>query len=196
MNKSREIYLARNRTKRQCKVFTFEAMKSAAEDMAFKLYGKRSFSLACHMALYKLLRDNGFIDLRKLLMNPNSPDNEFMLSSKRGKRTHIKSDIKNPCQLHPIRTKQLNHNLIKNHGIDINEKQNILKAQDYKCAICKRDFVKKPDYYMSVDHNHITGKIRGIICGNCNKGIGFLMADYGVDLLKNAINYIESYVSY
>jgi hypothetical protein len=61
------IYLSRNRTKRQCKVFTFDAMKNAAEALAEKKFGKRSFSLCCHMALYKYLRDNGFIDLRKLL---------------------------------------------------------------------------------------------------------------------------------
>ena len=67
MNKSREIYLTRNRTKRQYKVFTFESMRGAAVDYAKKKYGKASFSLACHMALYKELRAQGFIDLRKLL---------------------------------------------------------------------------------------------------------------------------------
>jgi hypothetical protein len=46
-------------------------MREAAEDMALKLYGKASFSLACHMALYKDLRAHGFIDLRKLLSNNN-----------------------------------------------------------------------------------------------------------------------------
>jgi hypothetical protein len=67
MNKSREIYLARNRTKRQCKVFTFEAMKNAGSELALKLYGKKSFSLFCHMSAYKELRRHNFIDLRKLL---------------------------------------------------------------------------------------------------------------------------------
>lgn len=66
-NKSREIYIARNRTKRQCKVFTFEAMKNAGQELALKLYGKKSFSLFCHMAAYKELRKHNFIDLRKLL---------------------------------------------------------------------------------------------------------------------------------
>jgi hypothetical protein len=67
MNKSQEIYFARNRTKRQYKIFTFEAMRLAAIDYAKKKYGKASFSLAAHMALYKELRACGFIDLRKLL---------------------------------------------------------------------------------------------------------------------------------
>lgn len=67
MNKSRQIYIARNRTKRQYKMFTFQAMHDAAVDFAEKNFRKRSFSLAVHMALYKMLRENGFVDLRKLL---------------------------------------------------------------------------------------------------------------------------------
>jgi hypothetical protein len=67
MNKSQQIYLARNKHKKQYKVFTFEAMRDAAIEYSFKKYGKASFSLAAHMALYKELRNNGFINLRKLL---------------------------------------------------------------------------------------------------------------------------------
>jgi len=51
MNKSREIYLARNRTKRQYKMFTFQAMHDKALDYSEERFGKRSFSLAVHMAL-------------------------------------------------------------------------------------------------------------------------------------------------
>jgi hypothetical protein len=67
MNKSQEVYFSRNKTKRQYKVFTFEAIRSSAIEYAKKKYGKASFSLAAHMALYKMLRDAGFINLRKLL---------------------------------------------------------------------------------------------------------------------------------
>jgi hypothetical protein len=67
ISKSRDLYLASNRAKRRYRVYTFAAMRKCAEDMAEKLYGKKSFSLACHMALYKDLRAHGFIDLRKLL---------------------------------------------------------------------------------------------------------------------------------
>ena len=61
------ILAARNSVKRQFKVFTFEAIRNAGREYAFNKYGKRSFSLAAHMALYKELRANGFINLRKLL---------------------------------------------------------------------------------------------------------------------------------
>lgn len=62
-----DIYIGRNRNKVQCKIFTYDAMKSAALALSKKKYGRKSFSLVAHMALYKMLRDEGFIDLRKLL---------------------------------------------------------------------------------------------------------------------------------
>ena len=67
MNKSQEIYYARNRTKRQYKMFTFQAIHDKALECSEKLYGKKSFSLIAHMAVYKFIRDKGFIDLCKLL---------------------------------------------------------------------------------------------------------------------------------
>ena len=48
-------------------MYTFDAMINAGREYALKKYGKASLSLAAHMALYKELRANGFIDLRKLL---------------------------------------------------------------------------------------------------------------------------------
>ena len=59
----------------------------------------------------------------------------------------------------------------------------ILEKQEFKCPICRKDITKN----LSVDHDHITGKIRGLICNKCNLAIGNaedsperlrLMADY------------------
>lgn len=44
----------------------------------------------------------------------------------------------------------------------------MLWLQDNKCAICER-----PDPNQ-VDHDHATGKVRGILCGPCNRAIGLL----------------------
>ena len=41
---------------------------------------------------------------------------------------------------------------------------------------------------VAIDHNHVTGEIRGLLCNACNKGIGFLNDD--IRLLKNAIKYL------
>ena len=41
---------------------------------------------------------------------------------------------------------------------------------------------------LEIDHNHITGKIRGLLCGLCNKGLGLFRDNSG--LLERAMNYL------
>ena len=43
----------------------------------------------------------------------------------------------------------------------------ILKQQNYKCAICKKPY-EKENRRLSIDHNHKTGYIRGLLCNFCN----------------------------
>ena len=52
------------------------------------------------------------------------------------------------------------------------------------CAIC---LVGKPEH---VDHDHVTGKIRGVLCFNCNGGLGQFKDR--VDVIRNAVTYLEA----
>ena len=54
------------------------------------------------------------------------------------------------------------------YGITGDEFRKIIEQQGLKCPICTRSIEKN----LSVDHDHATGKIRGIICNNCNLSIG------------------------
>jgi len=56
------------------------------------------------------------------------------------------------------------------YGISEGQFQAMLLAQNNCCACCRDAFVKEPH----VDHNHKTGVVRALLCGPCNKGIGFL----------------------
>ncbi len=78
--------------------------------------------------------------------------------------------------------------LKQNFGITIEEYQNIFDSQSGACAICKRhqSFFKTR---LNVDHRHSDGLVRGLLCGNCNRGIGFL--EDSSEYLKSAINYLE-----
>lgn len=56
------------------------------------------------------------------------------------------------------------------------------------CAICKKhksNFTRA----LAVDHCHTTGKIRGLLCTNCNRALGNIKDS--IDNLKNAIEYLE-----
>ncbi len=67
----------------------------------------------------------------------------------------------------------------------------ILKSQDYKCAICKVED-SELNRVLSVDHDHSTGKIRGLLCHHCNTGLGLFRDN--PELLRRAISYLETSV--
>lgn len=66
----------------------------------------------------------------------------------------------------------------------------LFKRQNGCCAICgvKQD---KLSYSLAVDHNHKTGVVRGLLCHNCNQGLGDFKSDDGINLLQIAISYIK-----
>jgi hypothetical protein len=89
-----------------------------------------------------------------------------------------------------------NRQLKQNFGIDLNEYNEILKKQKYVCAICNQPETracntKGATQELAVDHCHKTQKIRGLLCCNCNTGIGLLKESKSV--LENAINYLEKH---
>lgn len=68
----------------------------------------------------------------------------------------------------------------------------MLKEQSGVCAICglpETGTNKGNIINMAVDHDHKTGKIRGLLCSKCNRGLGMFYDD--TDRLQSAINYIE-----
>lgn len=75
--------------------------------------------------------------------------------------------------------------------LDVDFKE-MLSAQGNKCAVCSREFTKtcRKDT-PHVDHCHTTGKIRGLLCGPCNSGIGHLQDSLLVIL--NAAEYLKKY---
>lgn len=64
----------------------------------------------------------------------------------------------------------------------------MLESQNNCCAICgsHQDNFKRQ---LCVDHNHETGKARGLLCDACNGGIGKLKDS--IELLEKAINYLK-----
>lgn len=82
------------------------------------------------------------------------------------------------------------YSLRTRYGITSADYEELLKAQDYKCAICEREQCKTGRNF-AVDHNHETNKIRGLLCSNCNVGIGNLKDS--IPLLRKSIDYLEKY---
>ena len=70
--------------------------------------------------------------------------------------------------------------ILKNkYGISLQEYNLLLKKQDNKCASCFQlesaiDSRLGRIRALAVDHNHFTGKVRGLLCTGCNAAIGFI----------------------
>lgn len=64
-----------------------------------------------------------------------------------------------------------------------------LAAQDNKCAICRKPNPSKKRCF-AVDHEHSTGRIRGILCYNCNR---LLHAFDNIDLYNKIMDYLKKY---
>ncbi len=61
--------------------------------------------------------------------------------------------------------------LKKNYGIAYVHYLELLKQQEGKCAICKR-VPDQTEHSLGIDHCHETGVVRGLLCSNCNVGLG------------------------
>ena len=57
------------------------------------------------------------------------------------------------------------------------------------CAICKGEEPSDFKGRLSIDHDHSSGKIRGLLCMKCNSGLGMFNDDE--DILLNAIKYLK-----
>lgn len=63
-------------------------------------------------------------------------------------------------------------NLYYKYGITLKEYDEMLESQGNACAICGKT-PEENGKRLYVDHNHKTGKVRGLLCANCNKALGF-----------------------
>lgn len=83
-----------------------------------------------------------------------------------------------------------------NYGCTNDELDAMFATQQGKCAICQMPEVtthKGRPRQLSVDHDHVTGKIRALLCVACNTGLGFLRDDPAV--LEAAIAYLDAHAA-
>jgi hypothetical protein len=84
---------------------------------------------------------------------------------------------------------RLQYDLKRKYDLSLEGYFALLEEQEGKCAICGNIFCDSNERRLCVDHNHETGKVRGLLCFNCNTGLGKFNDDLG--LLKKTIVYLE-----
>jgi len=81
-------------------------------------------------------------------------------------------------------------NLRIRYGINLNQYNAMLEIQNHKCAVCNLD-TRKLKRKLYVDHCHISGKVRKLLCLQCNTALGMLKED--INTIENLKNYIKEY---
>lgn len=111
---------------------------------------------------------------------------EYQKNYREKNKEEIKSKRKNDKEYN------INARLKNKYSLTVNEVIEILQSQDNKCSNkqCGKD-LPFPDRATHIDHNHETGKIRGILCHNCNVAAGFLKDD--IKIIRGLADYLESH---
>jgi hypothetical protein len=74
------------------------------------------------------------------------------------------------------------------YGIPLEEYNKVFQEQAGNCKLCGlHQSVLR--YSLAVDHNHKSGQIRGLLCSNCNTGLGLFKDD--ISLLQKATQYLR-----
>lgn len=85
-----------------------------------------------------------------------------------------------------LRRGNLNRAYRYKYGITRDEKQKLFESQESKCACCgSRDSGNRNGW--SLDHDHITGEVRGVVCHSCNVALG---------AVKDSILHLELLITY
>jgi len=71
--------------------------------------------------------------------------------------------------------------------ITLSQHKDLINKQKNLCAICGKQEKNKA---LAIDHNHLTGKIRGLLCQKCNRGIGCFNDE--TFLVQNAYGYLKT----
>jgi hypothetical protein len=107
-------------------------------------------------------------------------------NSKDGRHTYCKQchNARGRETIQRLHGNSRHYHLKKRYGIGADEFDELVRLQGGVCAICGRD---NPEH---VDHSHETGEVRGILCFNCNGGLGQFRDS--VDALRAAALYLEA----
>jgi hypothetical protein len=77
----------------------------------------------------------------------------------------------------------------REYGLTEEQYNNMILSQNNLCAICSQPSTRT----LNIDHNHETGKVRGLLCTNCNLGIGNFQDS--LIYLQNAVNYLNHHAA-
>ena len=79
--------------------------------------------------------------------------------------------------------------LIQRLDVDFSTYHSMAKSQGHRCGICRSKLEHSRNTKFAIDHCHKTGKVRGLLCSNCNTALGLLKDSK--ERLLSAIRYLS-----
>lgn len=78
---------------------------------------------------------------------------------------------------------------IEKYGITQEQHKQMLLKQEGKCALCEKTFTGQ----INIDHDHVTGKVRGLLCSHCNTSLGYI--EKCIIMQSNILDRITKYLA-
>lgn len=158
------------KTCNKCKVskskLEFGKLSNSPDGLAY-------YCKACKKLEAKKYRDNNFEKVSASKKAYIERNKELVASRNKKYRNKNKDRIK---------IVERERKLKNNYGITTKDYDNLVKQQNHCCLICEKYSEK-----LVVDHNHDTGKVRGLLCYQCNSAFGLIYED--INILVNMIKY-------
>jgi len=182
--------------------------KLVARDLCHKCYSldiqKRKSAVCIGCSVFKPIKAKGMCRMCYMRFqrygDPTKGDRPVKgakLCSECNKKPVHAKDMCGGCYSKYLREKDpdkyLEYELQKNFGISVEEYNFMLEKQGGMCAICcepETSRINGKTVRLAVDHSHTTGEVRGLLCGNCNRVLGY--AKDSPDLLQRAIDYLKT----
>jgi hypothetical protein len=120
------------------------------------------------------------VDNTKRKSNPNKKEEDRLRYLKN------KDEYKRRRQKPEFKEKMAHTKRYQRYGLTEDQYNRMVESHANQCGICRRS-----DKKLFVDHNHGTNKVRGLICDNCNRGIGHMQDS--ITILQMAIDYLAKY---
>jgi|SRR6266702_2133022 len=80
---------------------------------------------------------------------------------------------------------------LRAYGLTEADWDRLIKRQGNRCAVCRTDRPGGRGERWHIDHDHVTGQVRGLLCGRCNSAIGLLQDD--PEIIKAAARYVTKH---
>jgi nitrate/TMAO reductase-like tetraheme cytochrome c subunit len=105
----------------------------------------------------------------------------------RSSECKVCTNARQKANYNPIKSRA--KNLKNRFGLSLEDYDQMLESQNGQCKICGTDTPGNKGRFV-VDHNHVTGEVRGLLCWSCNVGIGHLQDNPSI--LLSAFNYLST----